>query len=86
MILALIISVVTIILTWSRRDIYGAKAMIISLCAIFIWTLGYFLESRSETLQQQLFFNNIGYLGAMILPPACAVFSMASKTVKRLNV
>jgi PAS domain S-box-containing protein len=76
MILALIISVITIILTWSRRDIYGAKAMIISLSAIFVWTLGFFLENRSETLQQQLFFNNIGYLGAMILPPAWVAFSI----------
>jgi PAS domain S-box-containing protein len=76
MILALIISLVTIMLTWSRRNIYGAKAMIISLFAIFIWTLGYFLESLSETLSQQLFFNNIGYLGAMILPPAWFAFSI----------
>jgi PAS domain S-box-containing protein len=76
MILALIISLVTIVLTWSRRSIYGAKAMIILLFAIFIWTLGYFLESLSDTLDQQLLFNNIGYIGAMILPPAWFTFAM----------
>jgi PAS domain S-box-containing protein len=76
MVLSLIICLFTIFLAWSRRNTYGAKAMIISLFAIFIWTLGFFLESRSTTLEQQLFFVNIGYLGSMILPPAFFAFSI----------
>jgi PAS domain S-box-containing protein len=75
MVLSLLVSVFLIMLTWSRRHLPAAPAMIALMTAIFIWTLGFFLEANSSTLGRQLFFNNIGYLGSMALPPAWFVFA-----------
>jgi PAS domain S-box-containing protein len=75
MILSLVIAIFVITLTWHRRHLPGAKAMIALMAAVFVWTLGFFLEARSSTLDGQLFFNNIGYLGSMAVPPAWLVFS-----------
>jgi PAS domain S-box-containing protein len=75
MILSLAISLYAIFLTWRRRNLPAAPAMIALLTAIFVWTLGFLLEANSGTLDRQLFFNNIGYLGSMALPPAWFVFA-----------
>ena len=76
MILSLIISLYVIVLTWRRRYLPGAGAMIALVAATFVWTLGFFLEANSDTLRRQLFFNNIGYLGSMSVPVAWFVFSL----------
>ena len=76
MILSLIISLLVIVLTWRRRYLPGAGAMIALVAATFVWTLGFFLEAHSDTLGRQLFFNNIGYLGSMSVPVAWFVFSL----------
>jgi len=76
MILSLIISLLVIVLTWRRRYLPGAGAMIALVAATFVWTLGFFLEANSDTLGRQLFFNNIGYLGSMSVPVAWFVFSL----------
>jgi PAS domain S-box-containing protein len=75
MILSLLVSVLLVMLTWRRRHLPAAPAMIALMTAIFLWTLGFFLEANSSTLDRQLFFNNIGYLGSMAVPPAWFVFS-----------
>ena len=51
---------------------------------IFIWTLGFFLESHSSSLGTQLIFNNIGYLGSMSVPIAWFVFSAVKCTPREL--
>jgi PAS domain S-box-containing protein len=76
MILSLIISLSVIVLIWRRRYLPGAGAMIALVAATFVWALGFFLEANSNTLGQQLFFNNIGYLGSMSVPVAWFVFSL----------
>lgn len=75
MIVSLAISLSVIILIW-RRHFPGAGAMIALVTAIFVWTLGFFLEANSNTLGRQLFFNNIGYLGSMSVPVAWFVFAL----------
>jgi PAS domain S-box-containing protein len=75
MILSLVIAIFVITLTWRRRHLPAAPAMIALMVSVFVWTLGFFLESKSLTLDRQLFFNNIGYLGSMAVPPAWFVYS-----------
>ncbi len=75
MILSLIMSLFVIVLTWHRRHLPAAPAMIALVTATFVWTLGYFLEANSDTLERQLLFNNIGYLGSMSVPVAWFVFA-----------
>jgi PAS domain S-box-containing protein len=76
MIVSLIISLSVIGLLWHRRHFPGAGAMIALVCATFVWTLGFFLEAHSDTLQRQLLFNDIGYLGSMSVPVAWFVFAL----------
>ncbi len=75
MILSMAISLYLITLIWRRRHLPAANAMIALFCATFVWTLGFFLEANSGTLDRQLLFNNIGYLGSMAVPPAWFVFA-----------
>lgn len=75
MALSLVISLFVLVLIWRRRHLPGARAMIALLAATFMWTLGFFLEANSGTLERQLLFSNIGYLGLMAVPPAWFVFA-----------
>ena len=75
MILSMVIAPAVLILVWRKRHFPAAPSMIALMAAIFVWTLGFYLESRSSTLSSQMFFNNIGYLGSMAVPPAWFVFS-----------
>ncbi len=76
MVFSLLASVVVIMLIWRYRHAPGAPAMIALAIATMVWTLGFFIESNSATLEQQLFFNNIGYLGSMSVPVAWFVFAL----------
>jgi PAS domain S-box-containing protein len=84
MILGVVLSLITIALMWPRRNFYGAKAMIAMLLGIFFWTFGFLLEGGSQTLERQLFFNNIGYLGSMTVPVAWLVFALNYSSNRRI--
>lgn len=84
MILSLIISASLAVLTWRHRQLPGAGSMVALLTAIFVWTLGFYLESHSHTLNGQLFFNNIGYLGSMTVPVAWLTFSLNYSNNRRV--
>ena len=76
MIASLLASMSVIILTWRRRYAPGTNSMIALATSTFIWTLGFLLETNSETLDRQLFFNNIGYIGSMFVPVSWFIFSL----------
>ncbi len=73
--LSLVISIIVIFLLWRRRHLPAAPAMIALMASIFVWTLGYLLETHGTTLERQTLFDNIGYLGSMAVPPAWFVFA-----------
>lgn len=75
MILSLIISIYLLTQVVPRRHLPAAPAMIAMVAAVFIWTLGFLFESNSNTLEHQLLFTKIGYLGLMAVPPAWFVFA-----------
>ena len=76
MILSLLVSIFIILLIWPRRQLPGAMEMIALAIFTFICTFGFFLETHSITLERQLFFNNIGYIGSMSIPVAWFVFAL----------
>jgi PAS domain S-box-containing protein len=76
MILSLLASLFVMVLTFQHRKANGAKAMIALAAATFVWTLGFLLEANSSTLEQQLFFNNVGYIGSMSVPVAWFIFAL----------
>jgi len=76
MIIALLATSFIVTLSWMRRRVPGAAAMIALAAATFIWTLGFYLEANSSTLERQLFFNNIGYIGSLSTPVAWFTFAL----------
>ncbi len=84
MILSLLASLFVMVLVWRRRQAPGAKAMIVLAVATFVWTLGFLVEANSDTLEQQLFFNNVGYIGSMSVPVAWFMFTLHYTSDNRL--
>lgn len=85
MALSLLVSVFIIVLAWQRRWLPGALTIMALLGSAFMWTLGFFIEAHSSTLQQQLFFNNIGYIGSMTLPVAWFIFALQYSSYWRIS-
>jgi PAS domain-containing protein len=83
MILSLLASAFVAVLAWQRRQVPGATAMIALAIATFIWTLGFYLEANSNTLERQLFFTSIGYIGSMSVPLAWFFFALHYTTDNR---
>ena len=76
MVLSLLFSLWVMVIAWRRRHISGALPLLALSAATFVWTLGFFLESHSTTLERQLFFNNMGYIGSMSVPVAWFLFGI----------
>lgn len=76
MILALVAMLAVLVLTWRHRQSPGARPMLALAVGTFIWALGFLLEANSATLERQLFFNNIGYIGLMSVPAAWFIFAL----------
>jgi PAS domain S-box-containing protein len=83
MVLSLLVSSFVAVLAWQRRRVPGAAAMVALAVSTFIWTLGFLCEANSDTLEQQLFFSAIGYLGSMSTPVAWFLFAMHYTTDNR---
>ncbi len=76
MVLSLLTSLSVMALLWKNRRVSGTSAMIVLAASMFVWTLGYFLEANSSTLERQIFFSGISYLGSMIMPVAWLIFTL----------
>jgi PAS domain S-box-containing protein len=84
MVLSLLASLYIMVLTWRRRDVPGAGAMLGLAAATFIWAFGYLNEAHGTTLEHQLFFCNIGYIGSMFVPVAWFIFALRYSIGDRL--
>ncbi|MDD4923216.1 MAG: histidine kinase N-terminal 7TM domain-containing protein [Dehalococcoidales bacterium] len=76
MILSLLVTAFLSVLTWQRRRVPGARAMIALAISTFVWALGYYCEANSGTLERQLFFTGIAYIGSMGAPLAWFLFAL----------
>jgi len=74
--LSLLTSAYVMALAWRRRRAPGALAMMALTSATFVWTFGFLVEANSTTLDRQLLFNNIGYIGSMSVPVAWFAFAL----------
>jgi signal transduction histidine kinase len=74
--LSLAVSAYVALLAWRHRKSRGAPAMLALAAATLVWTLGFLFESRSTSLTEQLFFNNLGYIGAMSVPAIWFIFTV----------
>ena len=83
MVLSLLASSFVAVMAWQRRKVPGAAAMIALALATFIWTLGFFLEVHNSTLERQLFFTSIAYIGSLSVPVAWFLFAMHYTTDNR---
>ncbi len=60
--------------TWLRRAAPGALAFCLLMAAVAEWSLGYALELLSHDLATALFWDNVSWLGAAIVPTLWLIF------------
>jgi PAS domain S-box-containing protein len=84
MIVSLAASLLVAVKTWRHHRAHGSKAMIALASATFVWTLGFLLETYGKTIDRQMMFTNIGYLGSMSVPPAWFIFAINYSGEKRI--
>jgi PAS domain S-box-containing protein len=75
MIFSLVVSVAVLVLVVHFRNRPGTRMMAVLTFGTFLWTLGFLLESHGTTLERQLLFNNLGYIGMMTVPIAWFAFA-----------
>jgi hypothetical protein len=76
MVLSLVGSFAVVLLTWSKRASSGARSMMFLAMATFVWALGFLLETGGETLERQVLFDAVGYIGSMTVPPFLFLFAL----------
>jgi PAS domain S-box-containing protein len=65
-----------VIVTWRRRSASGASSFIVILLAAAIYSLSYMVELGSTDLSAAIFWNNVAWLGSVLLPPAWFAFAL----------
>jgi PAS domain S-box-containing protein len=70
------IPAVTALYAWQRRNVPGAQAGLILLCASCFWLICTTFEIASSTLQTKLFWSTLQYLGATIIPTGWLIYSL----------
>lgn len=70
------ISVALTLLLWPRRSAPGVKPLIVLLLAVAEWALGSALQLSQPTLNGQLFFSRLQYLGIALIPIAWLTFTI----------
>jgi PAS domain S-box-containing protein len=85
MITSMVVSLAVMLLVIHLQSRPGARMMAVVTGATFLWTLGFYLESHAATLAGQLFYNNLGYVGLMVVPIAWFVFSAQYVGAYRLS-
>ena len=65
-----------VIVTWRRRSAPGASPFIVILLAAAVYALSYMVELGSTDLSAAIFWNNVAWLGSVLLPPAWFAFAL----------
>jgi len=61
---------------WRQRRATGGYALFVALMAIFIWTMGYAIETTTRTELAASFWLTVRFVGIVTLPPALLAFSV----------
>jgi PAS domain S-box-containing protein len=70
------ISVAVAFVAWRRRPAPGALPAVLLMSAVAVWALGYALELASATLQAQIFWAKIQYIGIVSVPVCWLVLAL----------
>jgi PAS domain S-box-containing protein len=65
-----------VIVTWRRRSASGASPFIVILLAAAVYSLSYMVELGSTDLSAAIFWNNVAWLGSVLLPLAWFAFAL----------
>ncbi|WP_435359671.1 histidine kinase N-terminal 7TM domain-containing protein [Haloarchaeobius sp. DFWS5] len=74
--------VVTILLVsifvvgWQRRDEPAVEPFLVLTAGVVLWTVGYALEVPTQTQQAYLAYDQVMWLGVVLVPPAWLVFTL----------
>ena len=74
-VIAAIISLAVAVLAWKQRRIYGAVPLMLMMLSIAQWLIFYVLEIGSTTLEGNLLWANIAYIGIVFAPVAWLFFA-----------
>ena len=64
------------VVTWRRRSAPAASSFLVILLAAAIYALGYMVELVSTDLSTAIFWNNVSWVGSVLLPPAWFIFAL----------
>ncbi|NPV81005.1 MAG: diguanylate cyclase [Firmicutes bacterium] len=77
-------------MAWRRRDVPGAKSLILVMLAVIGWALGNVLELGYTDLKTKVFWANIEYIGIVAVPLAWFAFAIQyagqEKWLSRRNI
>jgi len=65
-----------VIVTWRRRSAPGASSFIVILLAAAVYALSYMVQLGSTDVSTAILWNNVGWLGSVLLPPAWLAFAL----------
>ncbi len=68
-----------------NRTVAGAKAYVIQIVCVTIWSIGSLLEMISPTEQSMLLWRNIQQIGVFLIPVACVYFAVDYAQYTRLR-
>ena len=75
-VISVAVAIWLIITLWRRRSAPGAVPFILLLLGLVVWSLGYALELGSVGLPTVLFWDNVAWLGKLLMPPIWFVFAL----------
>ena len=64
------------VVTWRRRSAPATSSFLVILLAAAIYALGYMVELVSTDLSTAIFWNNVSWVGSVLLPPAWFIFAL----------
>jgi signal transduction histidine kinase len=73
--IAAVVSGAVAVLAWQRRQIYGATPLLFMMLSITQWLIFYVLEIGSTTLEGNLLWANVAYVGIVFGPVAWLFFA-----------
>jgi len=70
-----ILSLILVILLWTKRKITGARSLMWLFFALSFWAFGVIFESSSTTVELKLFWSQVAYIGTVYTPFLFFIFT-----------
>ena len=76
LILSSVVTVGLFYFIWRRRGVPGSLPLLTLIAGCFVWATANYLQIRGDTLEWQLLFTNLEYIGILTIPVAWLVFAL----------